>query len=191
MDEQGLLRDAYQHVMSVNFLARALVVIGISLIAAGFFLGKRVDAPKNPTDASLVERPAPEEFEAIIKAPSEGARVKETFTVSVRVANRIEGFRYRILTADDFDMEYWPQDEVVLNENGDFELEVMWPIKDPDKSRDSATVVLVAVDRSGLDVLASYLQADKDQRPKSISRKRIIEDGKAIIIATRHVLVTR
>lgn len=170
-----------QHIASLAMWAKFTVVAGILLVIVAFVFGK---------GASVGPTTPPGGFELTIELPAPGARLRAPdFQVSGRLRNPMGDYRYWLMTANDFDSKYWPQEELVLDDNGSFSAHVNWPLRD-DIDSDTATIVVLAVPNEALKLLDARFALPKEQRTPFMDPQEFKETG-AIVLEKRNVVVTR
>lgn len=178
----GTIETWLQHIASLAMWAKISVVAGILLVIVAFVFGK----------GAIVDTiiPTPGDFELTVKLPAPGARLlAPDLEVSGRIRNPIGDYRYWLMTANDFDSKYWPQEELILDDNGSFSAHFNWPLMD-DIDSDTATIIFLAVPREALKLLDARFALPREQRTPFMDPEGFKEAG-AIILEKRNVVITR
>lgn len=181
----GTIVTWLEHVLSLAMWAKISVVAGILLVIVAFVFGKGAER-----EVSVGPITPPGDFELTIELPAPGARLlAPDFEVSGRLRHPMGDYRYWLMTANDFDSKYWPQEELVLDNNGSFSAQVNWPLKG-DIDSDTATIVVLAVPKEALKLLDARFALPSEQRTPFMDPEEFKEAG-AIVLEKRNVVVTR
>ncbi|MEM8869084.1 MAG: hypothetical protein AAGE38_01685 [Pseudomonadota bacterium] len=180
----GTIETWLEHIVSLAMWAKISVVAGILLIIVAFIFGRGAEH-----ELSVDQKNSSGDFELTIELPAPGARLPApNFEVSGRLLKPKADHRYWLMTANDFDSKYWPQEELILDDNGSFRAEASWPVRD-DIDSDTATIVVLAVPKEALKLLDARFALPREQRTPFMDPEAFKEAG-AIVLEKRSVVVT-
>jgi hypothetical protein len=135
-------------------------------------------------------------FEARIDEPDAGDEVPEVFRVDGWIKRPTTDHKFWLMSVNDTETKFWPQQDLVLDDNGVFHANVRWPITKENVYADSATIAIIALPREGRKLLDAYVELrtnndEKAEVPSFITDEQLLNEGKAVVVLKQGVIVTK